>query len=299
MDGNHPFFIDYLKKIIYNLLGSDFMNYSPIKMKQLLEKHGFNLKKMFGQNFIIDENVINNIIDVSGIDNDTMVLEIGPGAGSLTYKLSNFCQNVLCYEVDQTLKDILCETLDGKDNVEIIYKDFLKADIKSDLKKYEFKKLFVVANLPYYITTPIIVKLIEDDIPVDKIVVMVQKEVGERFKAKPGSKDYSSLSIFLNYYFDVKKVLDISKNIFIPKPNVDSIVVEFSKKENLEKLNDEKLFFQLIRDSFKQKRKTIRNNLKDYDLNKIEFILKKHGFDLSVRAEQLDINVFIDIANNL
>ena len=274
------------------------MNYSPIKMKQLLEKHGFNLKKMYGQNFIVDENIINNIVTVADIDKDTLVIEIGPGAGSLTYKLSMLAKEVICYEIDTTLKDVLSETLKDRNNVKIIYNDFLKANVLEELKKHEYKKLYVIANLPYYITTPIIVKLIEDNINVDKMDLMVQKEVGDRFKAKPGSKDYSSLSIYLNYYFDVKKVLDISKNVFLPKPNVDSIVVEFTKKEQ-KKLKNKEIFFKLVRDSFKQKRKTLRNNLKEYDLIKIEEILKKYNYDLSVRAEQLDINIFIDIANNI
>lgn len=274
------------------------MNYSPTKMKELLENHGFNLKKMYGQNFIVDENIINSIINASQIGENTLVIEIGPGAGSLTYKLSKNSKEVLCYEIDTTLKEVLSETLKENDNVKIIYEDFLKANVLKELKNYTYDKLYVVANLPYYITTPIIVKIIEDDIPVDKMVVMVQKEVGDRFKAKPGSKDYSSLSIYLNYYFNVKKVLDISKNVFIPKPNVDSIVVEFTKKDRKELLNKE-LFFKLVKDSFKQKRKTLRNNLKEYNLEKIEEILKKYNYDLSIRAEQLDIDIFIDIANNL
>ena len=274
------------------------MNYSPIKMKELLERHGFNLKKMYGQNFIVDENIINNIINISNIDKDTLVIEIGPGAGSLTYKLSKSAKEVLCYEIDTSLKDILSETLKENDNVKIIFEDFLKANVVDELKKHEYKKLYVVANLPYYITTPIIVKIIEDGIDVDKMNLMVQKEVGDRFKAKPGSRDYSSLSIYLNYYFNVKKALDISKNVFLPKPNVDSIVVEFTKKDKKE-LKNKELFFKLVRDSFKQKRKTLRNNLKEYDLIKIEEILKKYNYDLFVRAEQLDIDIFIDIANNL
>lgn len=275
------------------------MQYSPIKFKEKMEKYNFNLKKMFGQNFIIDENIINNIITSANIDRDTLVIEIGPGAGSLTYKLSQYSKNVLCYEIDTTLKEILQDNLKDCDNVEIIFKDFLKANVLEDIKKYSYKKLYVVANLPYYITTPIIVKFIEDNIPVDKIVVMVQKEVGDRFKAKPNTKEYNSLSIYLNYYFDVKKLLDISKNVFIPKPNVDSIVVEFTKKENNFKLKDEKLFFNLVKDSFTQKRKTIKNNLKKYNLEKIEEVLKKYNFDLTVRAEQLPIEVFVDISNNL
>lgn len=275
------------------------MQYSPIKFKEKMEKYNFNLKKMYGQNFIIDENIINSIIKSAEIDKDTLVIEIGPGAGSLTYKLSKCSKNVLCYEIDTTLKELLEDNLSECNNVDIIFKDFLKANVLEDIKKYNYKKLYVVANLPYYITTPIIIKFIEDNIPVDKIVVMVQKEVGDRFKAKPNSKDYNSLSIYLNYYFNVKKLLDISKNVFIPKPNVDSIVVEFTKKENKFKLKDEKLFFNLVKDSFTQKRKTIKNNLKKYDLETIEKVLKKYDFDLSVRAEQLPIEVFVDIVNNL
>ena len=275
------------------------MEYSPNKFKSNMEKHGFNLKKKFGQNFIIDENTINNIIEAASIDKDTLVIEIGPGAGSLTYKLSKYSKNVLCYEVDTTLKDLLQENLKDCDNVNIIYKDFLKADVIKDIEKYDYKKLYVVANLPYYITTPIILKFISARIPVDKIVVMVQKEVGNRFKATPNTKDYNSLSIYLNYYFDVKKILDVSKNVFMPKPNVDSIVVEFIRKNHKYNLKNEKIFFDLVRDSFKQKRKTIKNNLKNYDLDKIEKVLNKYGYDLNARAEQLSIEVFIDLSNNL
>ena len=168
---------------------------------------------------------------------------------------------------------------------------------QNEIKNYDYKKLYVVANLPYYITTPIIMKIIEE-LDVDKIVVMVQKEVGNRFKAKPNTKEYNSLSVYLNYYFNIKKICDVSRNVFIPKPNVDSIVVLFEKKEKL-KVNDEKFFFKLVKDSFKQKRKTLKNNLVDYDLKKIEEVLKKYNFSLSVRAEQLDLSIFIDLANNL
>ncbi len=275
------------------------MEYSPKKMKELLEKHGFSLKKKFGQNFIVDENIIDAIINKSGVDKNTLVIEIGPGAGSLTYKLALSSGNVLCYEIDTNLKELLQENISECNNVEIIYKDFLQANIKEDLKKYDYDKIFVVANLPYYITTPIIVKIIEDDIPVDKLVVMVQKEVGDRFKAVPGSKDYGSLSVFLNYYFDVKKLMDVSCNVFLPKPNVDSIVVEFKKKENLLELKDRELFFKLIRDSFSQKRKTIRNNLKGYNLEVVETVLNKYGYNLTVRAEQLPLEIFVNLANSL
>ena len=275
------------------------MEYSPKKMKEILENNDFNFKKKFGQNFIIDENIINNIIEKADIDKDTLVIEIGPGAGSLTDHLAYKAKNVLCYEIDSTLKEILNKNLENHDNIEIIFEDFLKCDATESIKKYDYKKLYVVANLPYYITTPLIVSIIENKLDVDKIVVMVQKEVGDRFKAKPGTKDYSSLSIFLNYYFDVKKLMDVSRNVFMPKPNVDSIVVEFSKKSNQAVLKNKELFFTLIRDSFVQKRKTLRNNLKAYDLHNIEETLKKYDMDLSIRAEQISIDIFVDIANNL
>ena len=272
------------------------MEYSVSKIKETLSKNNFNCKKKFGQNFIVDKNIIDNIIKKSEIDKDTLVIEIGPGAGSLTSELGKFAGNVLAYEIDTSLKDILKENI--LDNTKVIYEDFLKRNVLEDIKKYEYKKLYVVANLPYYITTPIIVKIIEDNIPVDKMVLMVQKEVGNRFKAKPNSKEYNSLSIFLNYYFDINKILDVSRNVFIPKPNVDSIVVMFTRKEKLY-VKDEKLFFKLIRDSFKQKRKTLRNNLKNYDLEKIEKVLNNHNMDLSVRAEAIPIEIFIEIANEL
>lgn len=275
------------------------MEYSPKKMQEMLSKNDFNLKKKFGQNFIIDENIIKNIISKSEIDRDTLVIEIGPGAGSLTYGLAKAAKNVICYEIDTTLEEILKENLREFSNVDVFYKDFLQANVEEDLKKYNYKRLYVVANLPYYITTPIIIKLIEDKIDVDKIVIMVQKEVGDRFKAVPGSKDYSSLSIFLKYYFDISKIMDVSKNVFLPKPNVDSIVVAFTKQKSKLYVKNEEIFFKLVRDSFKQKRKTMRNNLKDYNLDIIAKILEKYSLNLTVRAEQVAIEIFADIANNL
>ncbi len=275
------------------------MEYSPKKMESFLKNKNFNFKKIFGQNFIVDKNIIDNIIKFSLVDKDTMVIEIGPGAGSLTTALAASSKSVLCYEIDDSLKDVLSDSLKNFDNVDIIYQDFLKANVSETLKKYNYDKLYVIANLPYYITTPIITKIIEDKLNVDKIVIMVQKEVGDRLKAQPGSKDYNSLSIYISYYFNVKKLMDVSRNVFLPKPNVDSIVIELSKKENKYKLKNENVFFKLVRDSFVQKRKTLRNNLKAYDLNIIEKVLNKYGYDLSVRAENLSIDIFVDIANNL
>ena len=275
------------------------MEYSPKRMQNTLNENDFQLKKKFGQNFIIDENIINNIIEKSKVDSDTLVIEIGPGAGSLTYKLALIAKQVLCYEIDTTLKSVLEENLSGLNNIDIIYQDFLEADVLSDLKKYIYKKVYVVVNLPYYITTPIIMKLINDKIPVDKIVVMVQKEVGDRFKAKPGSKDYNSLTVFLNCYFEVSKLMDVSRNVFLPKPNVDSIIVEFRKKEQEIAVKNKEVFFKLVKDSFVQKRKNIRNNLKNYPLDKIEKVLARHNMDLNVRAEVLPLDIFIEMANEI
>ncbi len=275
------------------------MEYSPTKIQHLLEQHNFNIKKKFGQNFIVDENIINNIISKANIDNNTLVIEIGPGIGSLTNKLALKAKKVLCYEIDTTLKPFLDDIVNEYSNVEIIYDDFLKVDINRDIDQNQCEKIYVVANLPYYITTPILVKLIESNIPINKIIIMVQKEVGDRFKAEPGSKDYSSLSVFLSYYYDIKKIIDVSRNVFLPKPNVDSIVLEFTKKEHLINLKNKELFFKLVRDSFKHKRKNIRNNLMDYDLKAVEIVLKEHHFDLTVRAEQLSLAIFIAIANTL
>lgn len=275
------------------------MEYSPVSFKHNIDKNSFKIKKFYGQNFISDENIINKIVDKSEIDKDTLVIEIGPGIGSLTYKLVKKAGFVLCYEIDEDVKPLLYENMNGVDNYKVNFIDFLKCDVNNDLKEYNYKKVYVVANLPYYITTPIILKIIEDQINVDKIVVMVQKEVGDRFKAEPNSKDYGSLSVYLNYYYNVKKLMDVSRNIFVPKPNVDSIVVEFTKKVNNYVLKNEKLFFRLVRDSFKQKRKTLRNNLKGYDLDRISEVLNKYNMDLSIRAEQLSINIFVEIANNL
>ena len=288
------FYFFYFFSII--LVGG-IMKYSFNNLKEELENNNFNFKKKYGQNFIIDKNIINNIVEKSNVDKNTLVIEIGPGAGALTNILGEKAQNVIAYEIDKSLKPILEKNIHS--NTKIIYDDFLKRNIKEDIKEYKYEKLYIIANLPYYITTPIIMKIINDKIPASKIVVMVQKEVGDRFKAKPGTKEYNSLTIFLNYYFNVNKIMDVSRNVFMPKPNVDSIVVSFTKKDKIFKVKNEQLFFKLVRDSFKQKRKTLKNNLKGYDLSKIEEILNKNNLDLSVRAETLPIETFIEIANNL
>ena len=259
----------------------------------------FNFKKKYGQNFLRDNSIPRKIVDVSKIPDNTLVIEIGPGAGALTKELAKVAKQVLCYEIDESLEDILDQALLEYTNVSVIYDDFLKRNVLEDLNDYDYEHLYVIANLPYYVTTPIITQLVTSNLEIEKIVVMVQKEVADRFCAKPASREYGSITVFLNYYFDLKKEFLVSKNCFVPKPNIDSMIISLTRKKELLPLKDSNLFFNLIRDSFRFKRKTLRNNLKGYDLMKIEQTLKNYHFDLSVRAEELPLEVFVDISNNL
>ena len=259
----------------------------------------FKFKKKYGQNFLIDKNIINKIVNLITEKDDSLVVEIGCGDGRLTKQLCENYTNVLGYEIDLELKNMLLNNLKEYSNLEIIYNDFLKENLKEKAKKYNYKNLYVIANLPYYITTPIIEKLIKENLEYKKMIFMVQKEVGERFCAKKGNKKYNSLTVYLNYYFDIKQEFIVNRNNFIPKPNVDSLVISFKTKEQKEYLKNEELFFKLVRDSFKYKRKTLKNNLKDYNLSEIEQTLKKYDLDLNVRAENLDLKMFCDISNNL
>lgn len=259
----------------------------------------FNFKKKYGQNFLRDNSIPRKIVDVSKIPDNTLVIEIGPGAGALTKELAKVAKQVLCYEIDESLEDILDQVLLEYTNVSVIYDDFLKRNVLEDLNNHDYEHLYVIANLPYYVTTPIITQLVTSNLEIEKIVVMVQKEVADRFCAKPASREYGSITVFLNYYFDLKKEFLVSKNCFVPKPNIDSMIISLTRKKKLLPLKDSTLFFNLIRDSFRFKRKTLRNNLKGYDLMKIEQTLKNYHFDLSVRAEELPLEVFVDISNNL
>ena len=184
-------------------------------------------------------------------------------------------------------------------NVDILFKDFLESDINEDISKYSYDNLFFVSNVPYYITTPIILKLIDCKLHFNKIVMMVQKEVGDRFSSSPGSKQYGSISVFLNYFYDIKKEFIVSRKQFVPQPNVDSVVISFSEKKDRLYLRDFNYFEKIVKDSFQYKRKNIKNKLKSYNLNIIEEVLSKYGYDLTVRAEDLSYNVFVDIANEL
>lgn len=259
----------------------------------------FKFKKQYGQNFLRDDSIPKKIVEHANILEDSLVIEIGPGAGALTKILATAAKQVLCYEIDTSLEDILDQELIHYENVDIIFDDFLNRDIKADIDKYSYSHLYIIANLPYYITTPIITKIVEDSIEVEKIVVMIQKEVADRFSAKPKTKEYGSITVFLNYYFDIKKEFLVSRNCFIPKPNVDSTVISLTKKKELLSVKNQELFFKVVRDSFRFKRKTLRNNLKGYNLDKIASVLNRYHLDLSVRAEELPLEIFIEISNNL
>ena len=259
----------------------------------------FNFKKKFGQNFLKDSNITEAIANSVDYKKKNLVIEIGPGAGALSKKLLSKVDFAILYEIDYSLEDILKDELKEYNNYELIFCDFLDRDVKDDLKKYNYDNLYVVANLPYYVTTPIISKIIEDNLDVKEIVIMIQKEVADRFSAKVGTKEYGQLTVFLNYFYEIKKLFNVSRNSFLPKPNVDSAVIKMVKRENIEYLKDIKFFNKLVKDSFRFKRKTIKNNLNGYDLNIVNNVLSKYGLDINYRSEVVPYNVFVEIANEL
>ena len=264
-----------------------------------MEKYDVKFKKKFGQNFLKDINVVKKIVRSAEIDGKSLVIEVGPGGGIMTRELSMVADNVLAYEIDEELKEEHAKRLGDRDNITILFQDFLESDIVKDVEKYDYDKLYFVSNVPYYITTPIILKLIDSGLRFEKIVMMVQKEVGDRFSTKSGNKEYGSITVLLNYFYNIKKEFFVSRKQFVPEPNVDSVIISFSEKSDKLSLNDFKFFEKLVRDSFQYKRKTLRNNLKGYDLDKVSKVLEKYGKDLNVRAEALDVEVFVEITNEL
>ena len=264
-----------------------------------MEKYDIKFKKRLGQNFLNNINIVKKIVDVVSDKRDSLVIEVGPGGGILTTELASNFSNVLCYEIDNSLEEELNSRIGKFDNVEVIYQDFLKCDLKKDIEKYNFNHLFFISNVPYYITSPIIMRIIESTIMFDKIVLMVQKEVGERYSSVPGNREYGSISVILQYFYDIKKEFIVSKNNFVPIPKVDSVVISLSPRKIDNKVNDIDKFINVVHDSFQFKRKTIRNNLKNYDLDLITNILYRYGFNLNSRAEVLPLDVFVDISNNI
>lgn len=265
------------------------------KTKKIVEKYGFSFKKNFGQNFLVDERVLGKIVSSAEISKDDVVIEVGPGIGTLTQALTKEAYKVVAVEIDTTLVPILGELLSDFDNIEIINEDILKVDVNAIAEKYPDKKIKMVANLPYYITTPIIMNVLENHIPVESITVMIQKEVAYRMKAQPSTKDYGSLSLAVQYYCEPYLVANVPQNCFMPRPNVDSAVIKLTVMDKPKvQVNNEKFMFEFIKAAFSQRRKTLVNcifssGLLTLSKDEIGKMLNGLGYDERVRGESLTL----------
>ena len=275
---------------------------NPKVTARVIQENNFTFRKQFGQNFLIDSHVIDKIVAAAEINKDTEVLEIGPGIGTLTQYLAEAAGNVTAVEIDDKLIPILEKTLAGYDNVRIVHGDILKQDIPALFEGRRFK---IVANLPYYITTPIIMSLLESGVPADSITVMIQKEVADRMKASPGSKDYGALSLAVQYYAEPYLAANVPPNCFMPRPNVGSAVIRLTRLEKPSvEVKDEKLMFKLIRAAFNQRRKTLANAVKNfeglsYSREEVEKAITQIGLDTRVRGEALSLEEFARLADAL
>lgn len=279
---------------------------SPQNTIEVLQKYKFNFQKKFGQNFLIDTHVLDKIILAANITKDDFVLEIGPGIGTMTQYLAAAAREVCAVEIDKSLIPILNDTLKDYDNVRIINEDILKVDIQKIAdERNQGRPIKVVANLPYYITTPIIMGLFESHVPVESITVMVQKEVADRMQVGPGTKDYGALSLAVQYYAEPYIVANVPPNCFMPRPKVGSAVIRLTRHSQPPvQVKNEKLLFQIIRASFNQRRKTLANGLKNYeglsfDKETIEKAIVECGFSPSVRGEALSLEEFAALSNVL
>lgn len=279
---------------------------NPKNTIEIIQKYEFAFQKKFGQNFLIDARVLEKIIDAAGITRDDLVLEIGPGIGTMTQYLAEHARQVVAVEIDSNLIPILGETLKDYENVLLINDDILKVDIKKLAEEYnEGRPIKVVANLPYYITTPIIMGLFESDVPIDNITVMVQKEVADRMQVGSGTKDYGALSLAVQYYAKPYIVANVPPNCFIPRPNVGSAVIRLTRhQEPPVQVTDAKLMFRLIRASFNQRRKTLQNGLNNspeiaYSKERIIAAIESLGLSPTIRGEALTLEQFAQLANFL
>lgn len=281
---------------------------TPIRTQEILKKYGFSFKKSLGQNFLIDPNILRNIVSHANLTKDSAAIEIGPGIGALTEHLAREAGKVIAFEIDQRLLPVLADTLSPYSNVEIIHKDILEANMLQvfEEKLTDYKDVMVVANLPYYVTTPILLKLLMDRLPIRGMVVMMQKEVADRITASPGTKAYGSLSIAIQYYMKAEVAMTVPKAVFMPQPNVDSAVIKLTRHETPPvDVLDEDFFFKVSRGSFVQRRKTIINNLQSSLPNgkeKKELIiqaLEKVGVEPTRRGETLSIEEFGRLADEL
>lgn len=277
---------------------------NPTNTLEVIKKYDFAFQKKFGQNFLIDGNVVEKIVRQAGVTRDDFVLEIGPGIGTMTQILCENAREVAAVEIDDKLIPILQETLAGYDNVSVIHNDILKVDIaKLAQEKNNGRPIKVVANLPYYITTPIIMGLFESHVPLDSITIMVQKEVADRMQVGPGTKDYGALSLAVQYYAKPEIVLNVPASCFMPRPNVDSAVIRLTRHTTPPvTVKDEALLFKIIRASFNQRRKTLANGLSnspEISLSKeqIQQAIEAAGFPLTIRGEALTLGEFGRLAD--
>lgn len=277
---------------------------NPQNTIEVLQKYNFSFQKKFGQNFLIDTHVLDKIIQSANITKDDMVLEIGPGIGTMTQYLAQAAGKVIAVEIDKNLIPILEDTLSGYDNVRVINEDVLKLDLKKLAdEENNGKPVKVVANLPYYITTPIIMGLFENEVPVESITVMVQKEVADRMQTGPGNKDYGALSLAVQYYADPYIVANVPPNCFMPRPKVGSAVIRLTRHQNPPvQAKDEKLMFRIIRASFNQRRKTLANGLKNsqelqFTKEQVEQAITECGLPLNIRGEALTLEQFAALAD--
>jgi 16S rRNA (adenine1518-N6/adenine1519-N6)-dimethyltransferase len=283
--------------------------YSPATINEIKNKHGFKLSKSLGQNFLTDKNIIDKIIEKSYIGKNDLVIEIGPGIGVLTAAAAEEAGKVIAIEIDRNLIPILQETLSAYDNIEVINSDVLKTDFGTILEQnneiggQKRGGVKILGNLPYYITTPIIMKILEDRVPADSITIMLQKEVADRIKAAPGTKTYGALSVAVQYYCTVSHVASAPKEIFVPQPKVDSTVIRLDiRKEKPVVLNSEEAFFAVVKAGFGQRRKTLLNSLTGvYGLTKDEIaaVMSTAGIDPVRRAETLSLDEFAALANTI
>ncbi len=287
--------------------GGDFVTLSnPKELKAVIERHGFSFSKSLGQNFLIDQSILDKIVEGAGIDKSWGVLEIGPGAGTLTRELAAACGKVVAVEIDKSLENLLAETLADFENAEVVFADIMKTDIRRLLaEKFGDMPVAVVANLPYYITTPIIMTFLENEIPVKSLTVMVQKEVAERMAASPGGKDYGALSAAVSFYTKPKIVCSAEPHCFLPQPKVASTVITLSvlDKPSVE-VSDKDFMFKIIKSAFGQRRKTLLNALSKspyvaLEKSSVSAALEKLGLDPSIRGEKLSLIEFAQLSDIL
>lgn len=270
--------------------------------KKIVDKYKFRFSKSLGQNFLINDDTVNKIVDGANIGSEDYVLEVGPGIGTLTREMAKSAKKVIAVEIDKSLIPILKDTLSDLDNTEVVNEDILKADIKTIIdEKLGGGPVKLVANLPYYITTPIVMRFLEEHVPVTDIVVMVQKEVADRMNAVPGTKDYGALSVAVQYYCDTDIVAKVPRHMFVPQPNVDSIVIGLRVRENKKyKVDSEEVFFKTVKASFGQRRKTLLNSLGtlgSFDKSELKEILSKAEIDEKRRGETLSLDEFANLSN--